>query len=376
MENLTRQKFNEYKQDLARLNGVSSASESFAVEPAVQQKLETRIQESSDFLRRINVVGVRDLIGDKVGMGISTTIAGRTDVTKRDRRPRQVHELNANEYRCESTEMDTAVTWAELDAWAAQPNFKQRLRQAIIQRQALDRIMIGFNGTHAAVESDRDKNPLLEDVNIGWLEHYRRSAASRVYSGGTVGDDGDFNNLDALVYAAINELIDPWHRADTALVAIVGRALMTDKYFPLINNFPEPTEKRATDLIISQQRMGGQQAIQVPFVPDNAILITTLSNLSIYYQKQARRSYIVDKPERKRIENYDSSNDAYVVEDFGRGCLIENIELKGSQKPSAISVPVSTPTMPTTPEKPETETGSKEDAGASTDDQPAQAGGE
>ncbi|MGJ8518191.1 phage major capsid protein, P2 family [Carnimonas bestiolae] len=365
MENLTRKKFNEYKQELARLNGVSSASESFAVEPAVQQKLETRIQESSDFLRRINVVGVRDLIGEKVGMGISTTIAGRTDVTKRDRRPRQAHELNENEYRCESTEMDTAVTWAELDAWAAQPNFKQRLRQAIIQRQALDRIMIGFNGTHAAVESDRDKNPLLQDVNIGWLEHYRRSAASRVYSGGTVGDDGDFNNLDALVYAAINELIDPWHRADTALVAIVGRALMTDKYFPLINNFPEPTEKRATDLIISQQRMGGQQAIQVPFVPDNAILITTLSNLSIYYQKQARRSYIVDKPERKRIENYDSSNDAYVVEDFGRGCLIENIELKGSQKPSAISVPVSKPTTPTTPEKHETSTDDGKDGQSS-----------
>ncbi len=31
---------------------------------------------------------------------------------------------------------------------------------------------------------------------------------------------------------------------------------------------------------------------------------------------------------KNRIENYESSNDAYVVEDYGLGCLIENIELE------------------------------------------------
>ena len=39
----------------------------------------------------------------------------------------------------------------------------------------------------------------------------------------------------------------------------------------------------------------------------------------------SRRRYLKDKPERKRVENYESSNDAYVVEDFGAGCLVENI---------------------------------------------------
>ena len=28
-----------------------------------------------------------------------------------------------------------------------------------------------------------------------------------------------------------------------------------------------------------------------------------------------------------RIANYESSNDAYVVEDYGFGCLIENVEV-------------------------------------------------
>nr|WP_243864498.1 P2 family phage major capsid protein [Burkholderia pseudomallei] len=35
----------------------------------------------------------------------------------------------------------------------------------------------------------------------------------------------------------------------------------------------------------------------------------------------------MDNPKRDRIENYESSNDAYVVEDFGCGCVAENIEL-------------------------------------------------
>ncbi|WP_230413956.1 P2 family phage major capsid protein, partial [Undibacterium umbellatum] len=41
----------------------------------------------------------------------------------------------------------------------------------------------------------------------------------------------------------------------------------------------------------------------------------------------ARRRQIVDNAKRDRIENYESSNDAYVVEDYGIAALVENIEL-------------------------------------------------
>ncbi|WP_298844331.1 P2 family phage major capsid protein, partial [uncultured Salinicola sp.] len=59
---------------------------------------------------------------------------------------------------------------------------------------------------------------------------------------------------------------------------------------------------------------------------DGTIFITALSNLSLYWQTGSRRRYLRDKPERKRVENYESSNDAYVVEDYGFGCVIENID--------------------------------------------------
>ena len=50
----------------------------------------------------------------------------------------------------------------------------------IIKRQALDRIMIGFNGTSIAKDTDIVANPLLQDVNKGWLQKQREENPSRV----------------------------------------------------------------------------------------------------------------------------------------------------------------------------------------------------
>jgi P2 family phage major capsid protein len=328
----TRKAFNAFKSQLAKLNGVESAGEQFNVTPSVQQTLETRMQESSEFLSSINMVGVDEIKGQKVGLGVTGPIAGRTNTEEKDRATRDVSELTDNSYEAVSTEFDTHIRWAQLDAWSRFPDFQARIRNAILQRQALDRIMIGFNGTTAAAETDRTTNPMLQDVNVGWLQKYRTHAPARVLTGGatagsvTVGAGGDYENLDALVFDAVNEMIDPWYREDTALVAIMGRKMLADKYFPLIQQHAEtPTENRALDLMISQKRVGGLQAVRAPFVPDGSILITSLANLSLYWQLGSRRRYVMDNPKRNRIENYESSNDAYVIEDYGFGCLVENI---------------------------------------------------
>ena len=335
MRNESRVQFNKLRQQIAKLNGVESAAETFAVEPSVQQRLEQRIQESSDFLNRINVIGVDEIKGEKIGMGVGSTIAGRTDVSAKDRTPRDLSDMGANGYECFLTEFDTAVPYAKIDAWAKFPQFQAMLRDAIVRQQALDRIMIGFNGTSAAAETDRVANPLLQDVNIGWLQHYRTSSPERVLaevvaaSGEvTIGTNGDYKNLDALVYDVVHSMLDPWFRESPDLVVLLGRTLMQDKYFPLINQDNAPTEQQALDLIVSQKRLGGLPGIQVPFVPDGTMMITTLENLSIYYQNGGRRRHILDNPKRNRIENYESSNEAYVVEDFGAGAVVENITLQ------------------------------------------------
>ncbi len=46
----------------------------------------------------------------------------------------------------------------------------------------------------------------------------------------------------------------------------------------------------------------------------------------IYWQEGARRRHLKDEPEYDRVADYQSSNDAYVIEDFGAAALVENIE--------------------------------------------------
>lgn len=336
MHQLTRPLFSAYLARLAQLNGVHAddVTKTFTVSPSVQQKLETKMQESSDFLGRINMVGVTEQQGQKLGLGLSGPAASRTDTTQADRQTRDITNLDQRGYTCTKTDSDTHIGYAKLDAWAKFPDFQTRVANAILQRQALDIMCIGFNGTSIAANTNLAQNPLLQDVNKGWLQHLREDAPENVMaSGATAGKvkigsaaGTDYKNLDAAVYDAIT-LLDPWFQQDPGLVAILGRKLLHDKYFPLVNTSQAPTETLAADVVISQKRVGGLQAASVPYFPDNAILITTFDNLSRYYQTGGRRRMVIENPKRDRIENFESSNDAYVIEDNGRAALIEKIEI-------------------------------------------------
>lgn len=337
MRNDTRQLFNGYMGQQAQLNGVANAATKFNVSPTVQQKLESKLQESSDFLSRINVVGVPELKGEKLGLGISGTIASRTDTSGTGTRKTQdATSLTAGGYECMKTDYDTHLRYATLDSWAKFKDFQARISAQVLQRCALDRITIGWNGLQAAANTNREQYPLLQDVNIGWLQKIRAEAADRVLKDGAqagkivVGEGGDYPHLDALVYDAYKTLLDPWFQDDPQLVAIVGRDLMHDKMFPLVAKNDAPTERLAADIVISQRRLGGLPAMAVPFFPAGKVLVTRLDNLSIYFQDGARRRAVVDKPDRDRIEVYESSNDAFVVEDYGMCALVEGIEIAGA----------------------------------------------
>lgn len=332
MRNETRLLYTALLSHVGHLNGVANAAATFTVTPSVQQTLENKIQESSDFLSRINIVPVVEQMGDKLGLGINGPVASRTNTANADRQTRDVHTLDQRGYKCEKTNFDTHIKYATLDAWAKFKDFQIRVRDQIIARQALDRMLIGFHGTSVAANTDLVANPLLQDVNKGWLQNLREEAPARVMTQGDtpgvvkVGAAGDYKNLDALVFDAIR-LMDPWFHNNPNLVCMLGRNLLDDKYFPLVNVEQAPTETLAADIIISQKRVGGLQAAAVPFFPDNALLITTYDNLSIYWQEGARRRRMEDNPKRDRIENYESSNDAYVVENTGMAAMVENIEI-------------------------------------------------
>jgi hypothetical protein len=360
MHSKTRSLFKAYVSQIALLNGIDAvdASGKFAVDPSVEQKLEGRMRESSEFLQRINVFPVLQQTGDKVGIDTTRPLASRTNTAGGTKRnpgdPTDSSELDT--YFCRQTNFDWSLRYAKLDAWRHRPEFQTLIRDAILRQQARDRIMIGFNGTSIAATTDVVANPLLQDVNEGWLHKIRTRAPARVLSDGdlTVLSDGadneglsaiyvttegelftganattaeaDYRTLDALVTDAI-ELQDEWHRDDTELVVIVGRDLVHDKYFNIINNAGDTaTEVEARDRILkSEKQIGGLPAARVPFFPANALLITTFDNLSIYWQEETRRRTLKDEPELDRIANYESVNEDYVVEEYGKVAFVENI---------------------------------------------------
>jgi P2 family phage major capsid protein len=349
MLNATRTKYDAYTQQIGKLNNVADPSRAFEVLPAIAQTLRAKLKGSSDFLSKINIIPVVAQEGDKVGVGVKGTIASRTDTRTKDRSPRYPGDLDETRYRCEKTDFDTLIRYETLDAWAHQPNFQTLLRDAIVSAKAVDIITIGFNGLFVAKDTDPVAYPLLQDVNKGWLQHIREDAPERhaaggelkaetrdadgvvtaagaIYVGaGEVGTEVDYVNIDALVFAGI-ELLHENYREDTDLVAIVGRELVNDKYFSIVNaSGDRATEQLARDVLLSDKKIGGLTAVRVPKFPKNAILITTLANLSVYEQIGTERRKIEDNAKRDQIENYESVNHAYVVEDMGKAALIENI---------------------------------------------------
>lgn len=357
----TRLAFTNLVERVAELNDVTSndvTGTRFSVAPAVEQKLEEKLQIESDFLSRINFELVIQQEGDKVGVNVTRTIAGRTNTAGGTRRTptNPTDTSDEGRYRCEQTNFDTAIRYATLDAWRHKPEFQTLVTTVILKQQARDRIMIGWNGVAVAAQTDRVAYPLLQDVNKGWLYKIRTFAPARVLNDGDLtvytsgannptvkaiyvhdaGDlfdgsnpttaEADYVNLDALAHDA-TELLDEWHRDDTDLVVIVGRDLLQDKYFPIINKAANTaTEIEARDRVLeSAKQIDGKPAVRVPFFPANAMLITSLDNLSIYAQEGTRRRQIKDEPALDQIEDYQSVNEAYVVEDYGRTALVENI---------------------------------------------------
>src|SRR5262249_15875002 len=75
-------------------------------------------------------------------------------------------------------------------------------------------------------------------------------------------------------------LIAPWYRKAPGLVLICSPQFLLRKYYGLINVEQAPTEQVAVKMLAAQKEIGGLTPITPPFFPDDAFLITSLSNLS------------------------------------------------------------------------------------------------
>lgn len=324
MDKKTRGWLSEYLGNTAKNNNIDSAFHPYPVAPEEAERLTARLRESTAMLGLINIIPSTDIKGVAGSLSTGGSLAKRT-AEGVAREPNNVS-TQGIEYACARVEYDACVPYSLLDRWgvARFPEFQERLEGALLEQQGLDMLTVGFNGLSALPVTDLDANPLLEDVNVGWLQKLRDDAPERVKSGVTIGAASDYSSLDELVYDAI-QLLAPCHRKRPGNIAILDRDLLHTK---LLANAKSAEESNISQLALTRILASGQIAglpiFDAPNFPAGKVLVTSLDNLSIYIHGQRR--FFSDDPSHNRLYSYSAQDEAYVVEDYTRCGLIEGIE--------------------------------------------------
>lgn len=315
--------------------------ETYNVTPAVAQKVNEAIRAENTFLSQINVIGVKEKKGQKVAVGTGgNRITRRTDTTSKNRKPTNPADLTAVEYELYKTETDVATPDELLENWA---HIEANIGQMILNQSRItiaeERVMIGFNGVSAAVESDPATNTMLQDVNIGWLQKLRIENPNNVFSeirGGAgevvLGENGavvsDYANLNQLVAAALKTI--PKHlRKKTGkgrLVVMVGDELAEYHQDRIYAQYGEqPSEQEKAQRQLAATTLGGLEMVEPDFFPSRSIVITSYDNLSIYYQSSSWKKQTKYVAEAEEMQDYNKRNEGYVVENVLKMVLVENI---------------------------------------------------
>ena len=318
MKKATSERFTrEVLESLAVGYSVPSVARQFSIEPSVAQRLNDKIVEQSTFLPRINIVPVDELVGENILGYAKEPVTSRTDTSGNGvRSPKDVLGLGKYRFELKKTDSDVAIRYDTIDAWAKFPDLADRYSRYVQERIAADRELIGWYGTSAAATTDVAANPLLQDVNKGWLQYMRDNLPGNILKEGEhageirIGKNGDYSCLDV----AINDLVEgiPYF-LQKDLVALIGRDLITRERAVLFEAVQgTPTEKQAMDSFA--QRYGGLPWETPSFFPARGLVITPLANLSLYHQDSSWRRKIDDNAKKDQYEDYMSRNEGYVVE--------------------------------------------------------------
>lgn len=142
-------------------------------------------------------------------------------------------EPSKREHEYEELDSSAIWTWQQLAQMLA--GLDQGQANSLLEDLALaafgdDLIRVGFHGQTAAVNTDPEANPNGEDVMMGWpaLAKAADPEGLRVLRDAVTFDpsgQGDFADLDAMVYALIEKLPKAY-RQDPRLVVMVGGDLL------------------------------------------------------------------------------------------------------------------------------------------------------
>lgn len=334
LSNIGRQQLDQLFERTAQAYN-SQIGKQFSATPSVAQTLMEKIVLLGDpFLKSINVLPVTEMKGDKILLGLTGKVAGRTKTATpgNKRVPKRLANTDSKGYELFDTTFDVALAYNTIDVWAKFPDFAVRYMKAVRDAIQNDILQVGWTGTSVADNTDLDANPLLEDLNIGWFE------LLRLYNGGSqhvigtelvpiqLGGD-DFPTLDSLVHDA-KQRIAPQFRQRPDLVALISDDLLADQdatYYETQGG--TPTEKALLRDTKITRAFANLPSMSPAFMPDGCIMVTPLSNLSVYYQETSMRRTQRDNPEQSQVEEFQSMNMGYVVEEELAASFVENVTL-------------------------------------------------
>lgn len=297
-------------------------NQTFAATPTVAQTLNDKIvTDGNPFLSKINVIGVQEIKGEKVLMGLSGRVSSRTNTAGAGERvAKNLLSLGSKGFELFKTDSDTAIRYAQIDMWAKFSDFAERYNKQVRIAIGNDRLTCGWHGIEAAEDTDIATNPNLEDLNVGWLQLLREYNSGSQVLAATVEDpialgSTDFPNLDILVHET-KQMLHESVRSTPGLTAFISEDLLMaaqGDYYESQGATPSEKEKLRNSLVM--QTYGGLPAEVPPFFPAGTILVTTHANLSIYWQEGSWRRKIDDNSKKDQYDNWNSRNEGYVVEE-------------------------------------------------------------
>ena len=323
--------------EVAAAQGISKeqVSNGYTISPTAVQTMYDEIAQNTELLQKINLRPKTEKVGEVIGLA-SGLIGSNTDTTGvgKERNPKPIHNLSGRKYTLEKTNFDAALRYDEIDQWAHLTDFPKHVNKKVAESIALSLVTIGMNGTMRANDSDTNLNSMLQDVAKGWLQKMREENKARC-----IGTEGtsvtsvpygpgatNYKNLDAVVTDALN-IMDERFADRSDFVVLTSRRTVGDKYLRIVNKSGDTaTEIEAGGRLNKERTLGGLPVMYVPNMPQNTLLITPLSNLSIYYQISGERRLIVDNPRKDQLESLQSKNIDFIVEEYGAAVLIENLK--------------------------------------------------
>ena len=314
LNNRARDLLDKYSAGMAEQLGTRDPSRFFSLNDPQENALRLAMLESVEFLDMITCLDVDQLSGQVISVGASALHTRRSET---GRFVRQVG-VDGNTYDLVETDSCAALRWDLLSVWAnagkEENEFFNLVQTFSTQAFALAMLRIGFNGKTRAKTTDAIANPNGEDVNIGWHERMKTLLeGNQIMTDEVVLDQaGDYKSLDAMAQDLINAKIPAQYRNDPRLVVLVGADLVAAEQYRLYQAADRPTEKIAAQMLGST--IAGRKAIIPPFMPGKRMVVTPLSNLHIYTQRNTRQRKSRFEDDRKQFENSYLRNEGYAIE--------------------------------------------------------------